>query len=309
MSNSLQTGFPRLPAKLTDREGNISSVWYLFLVQLWQRTGGSIGISTEAVDASTRQFAFDDDQPSTADQVFRQLMLGENDDGTSDSGFIDFMLDGDVGLAHGGSDRVLIFDDGLVDRQPLLHPGFASGQFYSTWPGNVSATGTVSAADRVFLYPFQVPKALRAGSFAIRVATPGTSSAAKFGLWANVNGRPAGLPVSADNVGVATTLAGVVTFSAPDVNFRGGEWCWIGTKHSGTTTPVCLSIPGNALLSSYLAGADTASNALQSGATNQLSALSFIDAYANPMPDLTGAALAAVTGASQGVPIITFQAA
>jgi len=47
VGSTTQQGFPKVSSKLVDEQGNITSEWFYLLAQLWNRTGGANGVSSD----------------------------------------------------------------------------------------------------------------------------------------------------------------------------------------------------------------------------------------------------------------------
>lgn len=177
-----------------------------------------------------------------------------------------------------------------------IHPGYVASRHYATFDGTAITTVAVPAVDVIYFYPFclMAPVTLTAGM--IRVATGGTASSAKAGIWANssVSVRPLGAPLLVDNTGATTTASNTNVTMAMTGSLKPGIY-WAGTKHTGTL-PQCAAVNVASTQLMMLAG-------VASGSTAVTCAISFADAYANSMPTLAEGATFTVVG-SNGVPIL-----
>lgn len=177
--------------------------------------------------------------------------------------------------------------------------GYVAGRYYTLGDGNIIATA-VAAADRLMLYCFDVFAPLDIASLFARCTTLGTGSAMKAGIWADLNGRPTGAPIMADNTGAATTATGIIPLAASGLLPVGRYWA--GAKFTGTL-PAMLAYHGSEVRFASMVGAATAAEALNNGATNQATTVYVASTYADPMPDLTSASFT-VNTVAQGVPVI-----
>lgn len=177
--------------------------------------------------------------------------------------------------------------------------GYVAGRYYTLGKGNIIAN-VVPTADRLNLYYFDLFEPLDIASLFLRVAVAGTTSAVKAGIWADLNGRPTGAPLIADNTGVDTTSTGVKTFSATG-SLPAGRY-WAGTKATGTVHAM-IALHGSDVRFASDIGAATAAEALNNGATKQPTVIYTASTYADPMPDLTAASFTTNT-AAQGAAVL-----
>ncbi len=311
-------GFPEIGAMIVDpRTGLLTQPWMQFFVALWNRTGGAAGGSIVDIEQAVAAI------PGLA-------MDGPTDDALSPAGMSAASALAAMMFSETGGDAMQAGSDDACDTAVLKaiataiedgggvgagagadtagHPGYVPGRFYPVFDGNVSASGAVSAADTLYLYPFRIFRDVAMTAWFFRVVTAGSAdSAGKFGIWRNDGGAPAGFPVAVDDAGVPTASTGVKNVAFPGLPLTLPKgWYWAGAKFTGATRPVCTNIPGNALLAASRIGGSSAGNAVLNGATNQMPGLSMAHAYALPMPDLTGAALGDVAIAAAGIPVMGF---
>lgn len=180
-----------------------------------------------------------------------------------------------------------------------LRSGLIPGGYYTLGEGVIIASAAVAAADRLMLYMFDVEEATPVAALFARVAIAGAGSAMKAGIWRNVASRPTGLPIIADNVGMSCAATGPIEAAVAGIIPR-GRW-WAGAKCSATL-PTMIAWHGSAIRQPSLAGAATATAAINNGATNQAGAYHLDgQTFANDLPDLTGAAI--LPGAT-GCPVL-----
>lgn len=117
---------------------------------------------------------------------------------------------------------------------PRRHPGYVSGRWYAM-SDNSTTNATVSAADTLYFFPFQIEQPITFTSVLMRVATGGAGSSAKGGIWASsaISQRPLGVPLYADNTGVATTTSTTNVTVAIAGTLNPGFY-WYGSKYTGT---------------------------------------------------------------------------
>lgn len=183
---------------------------------------------------------------------------------------------------------------------------YVAGRYYTLGDGNHIASAAVAAASRLMLYCADILRPLNIASMFARVITGQAGGAFKTGIWRDLNGRPRGAPVAADNVGQASTGAStpVIPLTA---TLAPGRY-WFGTKHTATSTlPTFIAWHGSFIQFASYVGAPTANEAMGNGATNQPTCVYVADTYANDMPDLTGASF--TMGATQGCPVLGARAA
>jgi hypothetical protein len=174
--------------------------------------------------------------------------------------------------------------------QSVIHPGYKTGSFYSTWIGGADVGAAVAAVDVIYFYPFPIFFPVTVVTLHMRVTTGGTGSSAKCAIWANsaVSNRPLGAPLIVDNTGQATTSTNSNTSADVTDTVLTPGWYWAGSKHTGTL-PSMAMVPANNQTLPFFTGVNS------SGAP-VISAISFADAYANDMPTLTeGASFTNVT--------------
>ena len=330
-NSSNSQGFPITGMPLVDgRTGMATQPWLQFFISIWQRTGAAPGSNINELQISSTVFDGEDQPDLFPETLVNAIMVGSDENSvdqdqvafqsaitaseSDDAPIPDelffknltlFVETDDVSIDDSTLKALIMSienDDNVIPA--VTHPGYVSGKFYSTWDGNVGATGAPAAVDTIYLYPFFVAEDVQISSLFIRVVTAGAGSSAKAGIWANRNGRPVGTPIVVDNTGVATSTTGVKVFSITATTLRKG-WHWVGVKFTGTL-PVCTNIVGTSVLMSSRIGATTDANSVSNGATNQISGQSFADAYANNMPDLTSSGLSDVVGAAAGIPVFGF---
>lgn len=157
------------------------------------------------------------------------------------------------------------------------HPGYTAGRYYPTTTNTVSISAAVPATNTVYLYLFYVPRTVTITHLGARVVTGQSGSAIKTGIWANLNGRPYGAPLAADNTGVATETTGSTVDSPAAITLQTG-WYWFGSKCTGTL-PTLVSLTA------------LHRNDVHYGVTSLASAghpaLSIASTYANDMPTFT----------------------
>ena len=176
--------------------------------------------------------------------------------------------------------------------------GYVSGRHYTLGRGNIIAN-IVPVADRLNLAYFDVFEPLGIASLFLRVAVGGTTSGAKVGIWADLDGRPTGAPLIADNVGVDTTTTGIKTIPGT-ATLPVGRY-WTGAKCTGTVHAFIAWHGSDVRFMSDIGGS-TAALTLNNGATNQFTTLHVASAYADALPNLTGASF--TEGSAQGMPVI-----
>lgn len=181
-------------------------------------------------------------------------------------------------------------------RGRLRHPGYVTGQFYSTWFGP-NTTSALAAADVLYLYPFPIFAPVTLTTLFIRVSSGGAGSAVKMGIWGDspISHRPLGAPLIADNTGAATTGTGTITADITDTTLPEG-WYWAGLKATGTM-PTAWSLPGNNPFFPFWAGSDSNVALVHSG-------LSIAATYSSDLPTLAESESFAM--ATQPIPIIGF---
>lgn len=178
---------------------------------------------------------------------------------------------------------------------------YVAGRYYTLGDGNHVSSVAVAAANRLMLYYADIPRPLNIASMFTRVITGQAGGAFKTGIWRDLNGRPTGAPIAADNAGQASTSAStpVIPLTA---SLAPGRY-WFGTKHTASSTlPTFIAWHGSYIGFASNVGAPTANEAMSNGATNQPTCVYVADTYANNMPDLTGASF--TVGAAQGCPVL-----
>lgn len=304
-----QTNLPNSNTPLVDPEtGIIKQNWLIFLMVLWNRTGGGqivnlvniiqqseLGLIGDSEDArgigADASLALTLSDACVTPKIDQALLIGDPEPTPKLNAF--------------SMDTLEDFLSGF--RAPLPpHPGYVSGLNYAAFDGMASATGVVGGVDNLYLYPFYIADNISVDQLFLRVVTTAAGSA-KAGVWLSHRGRPVGSPLVADNTGISVNTSGIRQFAITTTRLARG-WYWWGTKFTGSL-PVCLNIPGTAMLTSSRIGLPTPDNALLNGATNQSSGLVVADAYANPLPNLNGASFNPVTGASAGIPVLGFRVA
>jgi hypothetical protein len=300
LTNTFKNSFPLAKHPLVDTSGCVTDPWLRLIQSLWNRTGSYNGFNGPGLVDNVNSIVLSD--VTNLDMIALDEVQNVRDPFVGLLSSSEGVQDPFVGLSTPSESDPSAMLPAISELREL---GYAAGFNYPLVSCNVSATGALAAENRIYLVPFYVRAAsVRFSSFSARVVTGGAGSAAKLGVWATYQGLPSGLPIVADNTGVATTTSGaIVTFAAAATLTRG--WYYYGVKVTSATRPVFLNIPGTGTEVSSLHGAPTASAALGNGATVQAAGLFVDDAYANPMPDLTSASFSASTGASQGVPIIS----
>lgn len=186
------------------------------------------------------------------------------------------------------------------------HPGFVTGRFYSTYGGTISVTAAIPGADTLYLYPWTLKQRVTVTSLFVRCIGAGAGSSVKAALWANGSGgRPVGTPLLGSDTPLDTSTSGIKSTAIASVTLNPGIY-WLGSKASGTM-PTLVSIQGTQLQLSATLGAASPGVALNTASTNQVTAISVPDAYANNImaANLTGATFSDVVGgSSSGVPVI-----
>jgi hypothetical protein len=181
---------------------------------------------------------------------------------------------------------------------PRMHPGFVSGVPY--WATNVvTATSTaVPAVDVLYGYAFRVGAAVSITALQTRCATGGATSANKVGVWRMTGGRPFGLPIAADNTGLATTANNTTQdHTAADAALPDDFLFW-ASVYTGTL-PVMVHANATSLDAARLTGAASLTT------TGHTAGLSTPFAYSGDIRNLnlTGATW---SYAPTGVPLLAF---
>lgn len=186
----------------------------------------------------------------------------------------------------------------------IFHAGYGTtGNAPTTLLNNISIT----AADKVLLYPFRFYGGITLLRLFIRVTTVGASSNVKLALWANDynTGKPTGVAIAGSNTGISTDSLGIKTVTvsiAPPPGIY-----WLGSLFEGSTLPTCHSInPANfepATISSF-GSADT--DVLRGSQTDGIHGLSYSTAYSTNITtlDLTGASFTIEGGTASIIPHI-----
>lgn len=292
------TNFPYFGMPFVDMAtGHVTPPWTRFLIDLWTRTGGAPGPGNTNL-VQLEALLQDVDSLPVPEAVNAQLQMFADGEFLRGSTPLEVLFE-DWPRRQQGPDLGLLAD--LQDRAPNNTLGIVPSYFYPLWDGEIGVGVALGAADRIYLYPFYVPENTRILSLAVRTAVGGAGSSAKAGIWVNAGGRPVGEPIVVDNTGAATTGVGIVTFTITDTDVRRG-WYWFGLKSTGTS-PTYVHIAPTASRMSSIAGAVSATLALPGGASTQMTGCYFDDAYANSMPDLTGATLVDATGGTHGIPV------
>lgn len=183
----------------------------------------------------------------------------------------------------------------LYLQPTIIHPGYATGKYYSTLPGQ-SSTGAPSAADLLQLYPFILPWTVTITGLLASTSAGGAGSAIKLGIWGHSANGPVGAPVAVNNTGAATTSAVQINLAA-SATLQANTVYWAGSVLTGTM-PTARTIPSTNLQFPWLFGSSTNIPFAQN-------AVSMAHTYANDLPTIAGnQSFTAV--ASSGVPIVGF---
>lgn len=303
-----RTGFPATNAPLVDpKDGFITQPWLRLLMTLWNRTGsGGTTNIVEVIGSADQALIGDPDE--AVDEKLNSLLssvLSDVQEAARTTWFpedtpcdvMKFDQPSLLALVLGGDDQPLGRDS---SRRPYI-----DGLCYSTWDSVISVSGAIAAVDTLYLYPFFIEEDIGIDQLYFRVNTAGAGSSVKGGIYRDLSGRPEGDPIVVDNTGVSSASTGLKTLSISTAYVTRG-WYWAATKSTGTL-PRCVSIAGTTLWASSRIGS-TSADVLVNGATNQISGLSIVDAYASNLPNLTGAVFTLVTGTDAGIPILAFRA-
>lgn len=204
-----------------------------------------------------------------------------------------------------------IWGQGLTLGQvgAILHAGYGDvvGQSVSTVSLNGSSATGAAAADTLYLYPFPWFGGRAIQALFGRVMSGGTTSNAKFGLWANASpkGRPTGLPLASNNTGAATTTPATISQAVTPVMPAAGV-LWVGVVQDGAPTAGWQAVIPSGFDRSSLFPVDAYSVLLRGAANNGLHGISTPLTYASDIgaTDLTGATWTMVGGNAGIIPIV-----
>lgn len=131
---------------------------------------------------------------------------------------------------------------GLGARQAARHPGLILGRPLPVL-SITTGTGTLGGANNLLGLPFYPPYRAAPKEIRFRTTTGGAGSAAKAGIWLGAiigdRVRAAGLPLAAQNTGVATTGAGEITVPISNSPILDPELLyWIFVRGTGTMPQV-----------------------------------------------------------------------
>lgn len=184
---------------------------------------------------------------------------------------------------------------GAAKPENLLHPGYLPARTYLLYEGTTSATIAVAAIDISYLFPFRIFDRVRFTAIAVRVATLGSGSAVKAGIYRNSrkSSRPFGAPLFADNTGVSTATTGNKNLAM--AGYLEPGFYWFGSKYSATL-PIMYSSggAGPVIGSVWMGGAVTTGIASPMG-------FSIADAFSGDMSSIAEGA--AFTEILSGVPV------
>lgn len=124
-----------------------------------------------------------------------------------------------------------------------LGAAYPSGTFTWMHDGSTSSSLAMSAVDVLYFYPVTITDARGASSIFAGVATGGAGSSLKNALWRRdaVTGKPTGLPILGQNVGLDTSSSGVKAQAITTVIPPPGQY-WGASKVTGTQpTMICAS--------------------------------------------------------------------
>ena len=129
------------------------------------------------------------------------------------------------------------------DTQRVLHPGYFSGGWYTSLTGVASSLTVPSAANTIYLCPFQLLRPASFSAVAIRVGTAVPGVSGKLALYDNDGG-----PLGAKNrvaTGVCSgdmnTAGGTgVALNFPATVSLDAGWYWIASLFDGAAQACCL---------------------------------------------------------------------
>jgi len=120
-------------------------------------------------------------------------------------------------------------------------PRWRAGRYYSTFDGALSTGVIVPAASTYYAYHWDNAEAVTITTLNSRIATAGTSSWMRAGIWRDVGGLPYGATVGAyNNSDKATTAAGLWTASVA-ATIQPGSY-FVITESVGTVLATMQSI-------------------------------------------------------------------
>jgi hypothetical protein len=147
----------------------------------------------------------------------------------------------------------VVIASGVAARDPVLHPGVRTNNYYlaaSVLPS--AATATISA-NSIYYQPISISGTVNRIGIEI---TTGSAGAARLGLYSNNGGIPGTLILDCGTVD--TTSIALVEATIADTVLR-GEWMWMAVVSNAT--PTCRS---GTVGSAMVAGSSTPSAGIRS---------------------------------------------
>jgi hypothetical protein len=189
-------------------------------------------------------------------------------------------------------------------KRLFSRPKLVSGVSYPIYDGATLSATAAGTPDTLYLYPFLVDSPMSVAFLNSRVVTGGTGSSTKVGIWASSNGRPTGLPLAADNTGLATATSAQTRNHALVTTITKPGWYWVGYVFTGTA-PIFSHASTNSMRLAGLIGAGSSVNSVSS----PVMAIYTAFVYAGDLEafDLTSAAWSYATGI--GTPVFSLTVA
>jgi len=132
---------------------------------------------------------------------------------------------------------------------PAFHPGYQSGQYYSTPTENTSFTALT--ANILYATPFYVPQATTFTKISCQVISGAAGTHCELGIYSNSNGVPHSLEYDCGNVATATT--GNKEITGLSLALSAG-WHFLVVASDGAPTLYCANTTSN--LMNFLLGYD-----------------------------------------------------
>lgn len=146
---------------------------------------------------------------------------------------------------------------GVSARDPVLHPGIRTGNYYFAASVLPSAATAAMGVNTVYYQPISITGTVNRIGIEI---TTGVAGAARLGLYSNSGGIPGTLILDAGTVDI-TSIA-LVEATIADTVLR-GEWVWLAVVSNAAATCRCGTVG-----SSMIVGSNTPSAGIRSYAAS-----------------------------------------
>jgi hypothetical protein len=182
------------------------------------------------------------------------------------------------------------------------HPGYVAGYVYATQIGPTASSSAVSAQNLLYLNPIEIYHPVTVGTLHLRVQAGGAGSVVKPAIWANVGGRPSGVPLLGLNADTSCASSSTLAIDIADTVLVPGIY-WAGAVFSTSSAlPTMYHVLTSPLMAAMI-GAPLANAPITFA--SQVACLTTPLTYSNNIltTDLTGATFTAAAG-TVGPPVI-----